>query len=138
MYSDINTLLKSEIFSKQIKYRGNDIPQVWISDQYTESGPYAQISVELSDPVSQEVGFDASQNIAGFIQILTKLPESDKGLNFSINDIAQQCFVNFPSQSKTINNMTIEYLPTGRPLEGREKGFYTVTVRVSFNIYYCV
>jgi len=138
MYSDINTLLKTEIESKNITYRGSNLDQIWISDQHTENGAYVQVSTEFADPVSQEVGFDASQNIAGFIQFLVKLPTSDKGLNFSVNDIAQQYFVAYPSQSKTVNNLTIEYLPTGRPIEGREEGFYTVTVRVSFNIYYCV
>lgn len=138
MYSNINTLLRGEINSKTINYRGNPLSHVDISEQYTENGAYVQVSKEYADPVSQEVGFDAAQNISGFIQFLVKLPESDKGLDFAVNDIAQQYFVAYPSQSKTINDMTIEYQPTGRPLEGREDGFYTVTVRVSFNIYYCV
>jgi len=138
MYSNINTLIRSEIAARPITYLGNNLEHVWISDQHTENGAYVQVSTEFADPVSQEVGFDAAQNISGFIQFLVKLPQSDKGLNFAVNEIAQQYFVAYPSQSKTVNDLTIEYQPTGRPLEGREDGFYTVTMRVSFNIYYCV
>ncbi|AUR92715.1 hypothetical protein NVP1176O_13 [Vibrio phage 1.176.O._10N.261.55.F5] len=138
MYSEINTLIRKEINSKSITYKGSELEHVRISKQHTEDGPYVQVSTELADPVSQEVGFDASQNISGFIQFLVKLPESDTGLDYYVNEIAQQYFVAFPAQSKTVDGLTIEYLPVGRPLEGREAGYYTVTVRVGFNIYYCV
>lgn len=138
MYSDINTIIRGQIAAKPINYRGQQLDHVWISDQIEESGPYVQVSTELADPERQEIGFDASQEINGFIQFLVKLPESDRGLNYAVNNIAQQYFVSYPSQSFIENGIKIEYSPTGRPLEGREAGFYTVTVRVRFNAFYCV
>lgn len=138
MYSDINTLIRGEIAERPITYKGNELPHIWISDQHEENGAYVQVSTYLTDPQRTEIGFDANQTLTGFIQFLVKLPISDGGLNYSVNDIAQQYFKSYPSSSKVINGIKIEYNPTSRPLEGGEDGYYTVTVRVGFTVYYCL
>ncbi|AZU97862.1 tail-completion protein [Vibrio phage LP.2] len=138
MYSEINTIFRKQINSKPINYLSSPLEHAWISESYTESGPYVQVSTEYADPISQEIGFDASQELQGFLQFLVKLPISDNGLNFAVNDIAAQYFFSYPRQSFVEDGIKVEYRSVGRPIVIRDDGYVTVTVRVSFSAFYCV
>lgn len=138
MYLEQNSIFRAKINSESFMYQGSQLPVYYSGQWEDDDGAHIRILVHVNEPTSTEVGFDAARNLTGFIQIGLFLPSTDRGLDYSLNELASQIDVAFKRQSFVDGNFKVQWLGTTKGDEVRILGHYTATVLVNFSNFTCL
>ena len=120
-----------------IDYNGNDLPVYFSGDWEEDQGAHVRCIVYSNEPESSEIGYDAAESVTGFIQLGVFLPASDRGLNFTLNEIPDQFRRIFRRSSFVEGNLKIEWLNVAREEPLRIDGHYSITARVNYRYFHC-
>ncbi|AUR95358.1 tail-completion protein [Vibrio phage 1.206.O._10N.222.51.B10] len=136
-YSEFNTEVRKKYNSLDLQYNGEAVKKFYEEEYDTADGAHARLLTFINEPDSNEVGFNSSETLTGFVQIIISLPTSDSGLNYFLNNLADQIGDHFPRSNFVSGDLKIEWLNTQRETPLRVNGFYSVTVRVNFRAFSC-
>lgn len=136
-YQEFNNVVREKYSNLQLTYRGINIAKYHNEEFEQDNGAHSRLVTFINEPTATEVGFDAAEEMTGFIQIGIFLPTSDKGLNFSLNDMARQVNIAFPRSDFVSGGLKVEWLNVQREQPIRVGGHYTVTMRVNFRVFSC-
>lgn len=137
MYSEINTHFRTKMNNATFLYNGNALPLIWESDVDGFDGAYIRMALNTNQPSSSEVGYAGAEEVTGFYQVGFFVPASDKGIDFSLNNLADQLRVEFRRQSIVDGDLKVEYLDVERNTPLRIDGMYSCTCRINFRIFAC-
>ena len=113
-YSAFNTEVRKKYNTLDLQYKSESVEKFYEEEYDTANGSHARLSTFINEPDSNEVGFNSSETLTGFVQIIISLPASDKGLNYAINDLADQVGEHFPRSNFVSGDLKIEWLNTQR------------------------
>lgn len=136
MYSELNTLLRKSVNNNTFTYQGAALPVYFSGEWENDKGAHVRVLTDTGTPESAEVGFYASVNTTGMIQLGFFLPATDKGTDYALNELASQVYTAFRRQSFVDGNFKVEWLSVERGDVMRIDGHNTVTVRVGFRVFY--
>ncbi|AUR94742.1 tail-completion protein [Vibrio phage 1.198.B._10N.286.54.F4] len=137
MYLGFNTLVRSKLNDASFQYNSDELP-IYFSGQWeTDQGAHIRALVFSNEPDATEFGFNAAEEVTGFVQLGVFLPATDNGLDYSLNELASQVHSEFNRSSFSDGEYKVEWLNVQREPEIRIGGHYTVTLRVNYRYFYC-
>ena len=89
-YSAFNTEVRKKYNSLDLQYKGESVKKFYEEEYDAADGAHARLMTFINEPDANEVGFNASETLTGFVQIMISLPTSDRGLNHYLNELADQ------------------------------------------------
>ena len=142
MYLELNNIFRSAINSTDIEYTDSvgvtaNIPVYYATEYEDATGAHAIASVYKNIPDSTEVGTNGARNVTGYIQFLIKVPTTDKGIDWSLADMARQVDEQFPRMNFIVDDIKMEWLEVEDVVQTRINGFSSVTMRVHFKSHVC-
>lgn len=137
MYLGFNTLVRSKLNDASFQYNSDELP-IYFSGQWeTDQGAHIRALVFSNEPDATEFGFNAAEEVTGFVQLGVFLPATDNGLDYSLNELASQVHSEFNRSAFSDGEYKVEWLNVQREPEIRIGGHYTVTLRVNYRYFYC-
>lgn len=137
-YGDINTELRKLINAATFEYRGQPMKKLYLGEWDDDEGPHVRVLFHENTPDARELGFEGYQDNTGYIQVGFFIAATDKGLNYSLSNLAQQ----FSSQFKRNNvpnssELKLQLLSVEKGDDVRIGGHMTVTCRANFTVGQC-
>lgn len=139
MITEINTIFRTALKNSLIEYRGVVMPILFQGEYGEDAGAHLRGLLYTNEPTYPEVGSyhgEIIENITGYYQVGIFLPISDKGLDYSINEISDQVRANFKRQG-FFDSIKMEYLSVNRETQTRTDGHEVLTCRVNFRATQC-
>ena len=137
MYLGFNTIARKKLNSASFQYNGSELPIYFSGDWEEDKGAHIRTLIYSNEPEATEVGFSAPENVTGYIQLGVFLPATDKGLDYSLNELASQIHTEFNRSNFVDGSYKVEWLNVQRENEIRIDGHYTVTLRVNYRYFHC-
>lgn len=137
MYSEFNTIVRKKLNAASFDYNGNDLPVYFTGEWESDQGAHVRSLVFSNQPEAQEVGYSATESVSGYLQLGIFLPTSDKGLDYSLNDLASQVHSEFQRGSFVDGEFKAEWLNVQRENPVRIDGHMIITMRVNYRYFYC-
>jgi hypothetical protein len=136
-YRDFNTVTRKKYNDLSLLYNGVEIEKYYMVDFEEDTGAHSIIVSHINEPDSTEVGYNAGEQLTGFLQIGVFLPTVDKGLSYSLDDLASQIDTQFPRSGFIDGDLKVEWLNVQRGDPARIGGHMVITMRVNFRVFAC-
>ena len=137
MYLGFNTIIRTKLNAASFDYNGNQLPIYFGGDWKTDEGAHIRTLVYSNQPEAEEVGFSAPESVTGYLQLGVFLPATDKGFDYSLNELASQVHSEFQRSSFVDGDYKVEWLNVQKEPETRIDGHMTVTLRVNYRYFHC-
>lgn len=134
-YTAFNTIVRKKYNALTLLYNSNAIPKYFNEEFEKDTGAHSRLLTYINEPDATEVGFNATEQLTGYIQIGVFLPRSDAGLNFALNDLASQIDLAFPRSNFIDGDLKVEWLNVEREAPIPVDGHYVVNLRVNFRCF---
>ena len=131
--NELNTFFRTLLNGTPVLYQTVAIPIHFQFDTVDTSSYYIVGSLFTTEPEQLGIGFDDKQRITGYYNIETYLPSSDIGLDWAINDIADQLKVIFARGSTVLSCGKIEITNIELITASKNGGQVLSTARVNFS-----
>jgi len=132
MNVELNTFFRSKMNAAALTYNSEPLEIVFPFDNHSGTGAYAETSLFTAQPTQEEIGFQAAQQVEGYYQVMFNLPDSDLGLHYNLNTLADALTPAFPRQSYQENFGKIEIHSIERLNPLRIGGKASMTCRIHY------
>ena len=137
MFSGFNTIVRTKLNASSFNYQGNKLPIYFSGDWESDEGAHIRSLVFSNEPQASDVGFDAPEYVTGYIQLGVFLSATDKGLDYSLNDLASQIHNQFRRGDFVDGDYKVEWLNVQKGEPVRIDGHFTITMRVNYRYFHC-
>jgi hypothetical protein len=135
--NNLNSFFRAFINGAGLTYKSAPIAVLHPFDASDGYNAYIATSLFTDDKEQLEIGYTGSQSVDGFYQCMVILPDTDKGLDWALNDLVDQIELALPRgpYAESWGKVDIGGINRLEPL--RIDGKASVTVRVNYSAYFC-
>ena len=137
-YGDINTELRKLVNAATFEYRGQQMKKLYLGEWDDDDGPHVRVMFHENRPDARELGNEGYQDNTGYMKFGFFLPATDKGLNFSLANLAQQLSDQFKRNNiPNVSDLKLQILDVEKGDNVRIDGHFTNSCLVNFTVGHC-